>query len=367
VELEEAWIRLLGSKSVNCENLQHLEQLSRVLRNSHYTVGTVCALHEELLAVRALFDSRHPNLDIAPQDTNTYALGRIDNYHVVAACLPYKNYGTNSATNVASHMIRSFPSVEFCLMVGIGGGVPSTKNDIQLGDVVVSTGVIQYDIGKAFQNTAFKRTGHIQRPHRSLMTAISELESDPMLSATPLQEYIKVIESMRPEYRRPGKEFDRLSTTSYVHDPSQNTCEHCDGPQIERNPRPWDHPKIHYGLIGSGNQVVRDAELRDSLEKDSEICCFEMEAAGIMDMVRCLVIRGVCDYADSHKNDTWQKYAAATAAAYTKLSLSRRGNPDVLSGTPTHSDTVQMIHLPKRAGSSSQPVTSSPSNKRRKL
>ncbi len=32
----------------------------------------------------------------------------------------------------------------------------------------------------------------------------------------------------------------------------------------------------------------------------------------------CLVIRGICDYADSHKNDQWQRYAAATAAAYAR-------------------------------------------------
>lgn len=46
--------------------------------------------------------------------------------------------------------------------------------------------------------------------------------------------------------------------------------------------------------------------------------CFEMEAAGLMNDFPCLVIRGICDYADSHKNKTWQAYAAATAAACAK-------------------------------------------------
>ncbi|KAL3444390.1 hypothetical protein BJX65DRAFT_310973 [Aspergillus insuetus] len=43
-----------------------------------------------------------------------------------------------------------------------------------------------------------------------------------------------------------------------------------------------------------------------------------MEAAGLMNTYPCLVIRGICDYADSHKNKAWQGYAAATAAAFAK-------------------------------------------------
>ena len=46
-----------------------------------------------------------------------------------------------------------------------------------------------------------------------------------------------------------------------------------------------------------------------------------MEAAGVMNTIPCLVIRGICGYADSHKNDVWQEYASATAAAYAKLLL----------------------------------------------
>lgn len=53
-----------------------------------------------------------------------------------------------------------------------------------------------------------------------------------------------------------------------------------------------------------------------------DIICVEMEAAGLMDSFPCLVIRGICDYADSHKNKKWQPYAAATAAAYMKELLS---------------------------------------------
>jgi hypothetical protein len=43
-----------------------------------------------------------------------------------------------------------------------------------------------------------------------------------------------------------------------------------------------------------------------------------MEAAGLMNNFDCLVIRVIADYADSHKNERWQPYAAATAAAFAK-------------------------------------------------
>jgi nucleoside phosphorylase len=82
--------------------------------------------------------------------------------------------------------------------------------------------------------------------------------------------------------------------------------------------------RVHYGLIASGNQVVKDAEFRDEINKDlgGNVLCFAMEAAGLMNDFPCLVIRGICDYADSHKNKDWQEHAAAVAAAFTKELLS---------------------------------------------
>ncbi len=43
----------------------------------------------------------------------------------------------------------------------------------------------------------------------------------------------------------------------------------------------------------------------------------------------CLVVRGICDYSDSHKNDRWQRYAAAAAAAYAKELLGILDSGDV--------------------------------------
>ncbi|GJC77684.1 ankyrin-3 [Colletotrichum liriopes] len=66
---------------------------------------------------------------------------------------------------------------------------------------------------------------------------------------------------------------------------------------------------------------------RRQLTDDHDPLCFEMEAAGLMDTFPCLVIRGICDYSDSHKAKNWQEYAAATAAAYARELLCAMPTP----------------------------------------
>jgi nucleoside phosphorylase len=58
------------------------------------------------------------------------------------------------------------------------------------------------------------------------------------------------------------------------------------------------------------------------------VIAFEMESAGAWDYLPTIVIKSVCDYADSHKNKEWQEYAAATAAACTKAFLEERRSVD---------------------------------------
>ena len=127
---------------------------------------------------------------------------------------------------------------------------------------------------------------------------------------------------MEEEYICPGIEQDQLFEATYNHK-GGDPCRLCDRSKVvERSPRKNSAPKIHYGTIGSANEVIKDSETRDKLRADLGILCVEMEAAGLMDDFHCLVIRGICDYADSHKNKRWQPYAAATAAAYAKELLS---------------------------------------------
>jgi nucleoside phosphorylase len=69
--------------------------------------------------------------------------------------------------------------------------------------------------------------------------------------------------------------------------------------------------------------LIKDATVRDKLAAEKDVLCFEMKAAGLMNHFPCLVIRGICDYSDSHKNKEWQGYATMVAAAYAKDLLCR--------------------------------------------
>jgi nucleoside phosphorylase len=128
---------------------------------------------------------------------------------------------------------------------------------------------------------------------------------------------------MRPGFAYPGRDQDRLFQADYEHDASLPKCEKCDENREKVRPqRAFNGPDIHYGLIASGSQVIRNGMIRDKLAQERSTLCFEMEAAGFMDHFPCLVRRGICDYTDSHKNKDWQGYASATAAGYAKDLLS---------------------------------------------
>lgn len=65
---------------------------------------------------------------------------------------------------------------------------------------------------------------------------------------------------------------------------------------------------------------MRSAQHRAALAAKG-IIGIEMEGAGVWDQLPCLIVKGVSNYADSHKNDVWQNYAAATAVSVAKAFL----------------------------------------------
>jgi nucleoside phosphorylase len=294
-------------------------------RREDYTVGWVCALPVELAAARVMLDEKYDALDYEANDTNIYTLGRISQHNVVIVCLPAGQTGTNSAAATAVKMKSAFTSIRFGLMVGIGGGVPSVE-DIRLGDVVVSRphhvhgGVVQYDFGKATPSE-FERTGFLNSPPEILLNAISNIQADQLVGKSRLLEYLSKLKDM-PIFKRENAGSDVLFQADYNHVGGE-ACEKCNKQRVvSRKPRA-EEIVVHYGTIASGNQVMRDAVKRDKISTGlGSVLCFEMEAAGLINSFPCLVVRGICDYADSHKNKKWQAYAAGTAAAYAKVVLS---------------------------------------------
>ncbi|KAI1821809.1 hypothetical protein F4861DRAFT_532688 [Xylaria intraflava] len=301
-----------------------------------YTVGWMCAIGEELIAAQAVLDEKHATLSQVPvHDNNSYTLGRVGNHNVVIAAMPHRQYGLVSAAVVARDMVRSFPNVRIGLMVGIGGGAPSPKHDIRLGDVVISSpgcansGVLQYDYGKTVQDQSFTATGYLNQPPLFMMTALATLKAEHEAEGhtidTAIETFLEKKPRLRTKYRRPDPSTDILYKTHWKHaggkdDNCQVVCGTGRENIVNRPERlnEENSPAIHYGLIASANQLMKDAVLRDKLSAEKDVLCFEMEAAGLMNHFPCLVIRGICDYADTHKNTLWQGYAAMTAATYAR-------------------------------------------------
>jgi nucleoside phosphorylase len=119
-------------------------------------------------------------------------------------------------------------------------------------------------------------------------------------------------------FRFPGAANDQLYRLDYMHQQVGTPCEDgCDPTQrIERpiHDEQESFVVVHRGTIASGELVIKDAKKRDHLAREHGVLCFEMEAAGALVDFPCIVIRGISDYCDSHKNDVWQGYAAAAAA-----------------------------------------------------
>ncbi|KAM3485216.1 hypothetical protein MY8738_001464 [Beauveria namnaoensis] len=277
----------MGKRALIDDTVDQDDHEQRQLSNKAYVVGWICALETEYVAAQAFLDEKHaPPESVATNDNNDYTLGRIGKHNTVIAVLPGGEYGTAAAATVARDMLHSFTNVRIGLMVGIGGGAPNAKHDIRLGDVVVSVpqnglgGVLQYDFGKEIQDQPFHVTRCLAPPPPVLLTAVSGLRSAYKINALMVQ-------------------------------------------RVARDQDDDDDPTVHYGLIASANRLMKNAELRDQYANQRDILCFEMEAGGLNSHFPCLVIRGICDYADTHKNQKWQGYAAMTAAAYAKDLLRR--------------------------------------------
>ncbi|RFU24977.1 hypothetical protein B7463_g11364, partial [Scytalidium lignicola] len=290
--------------------LEHKVSQKRKLDQNAYTIGWICVLKSELNAAHALLDEEHERLPSAKRDDNSYLLGRIKEHNIVITFTGSGTYGTNAAAQTATNLLRTFPNIRFGLMVGVGGGAPKQPdpkdplNDIRLGDVVVSTpkgghgGVLQYGKGKWKGEEQFSIESHLNKPPIILLKGVENLQSDHDFGE--------------------GRDQDQLFKADCHHVGREDYSE-CNATQVEsRLDRESDDPVIHYGLIASGDAVMRSALRRNELRDAWGVSCFEMEATGLMDNFPCVVIQGICDYSDDHKNKLWQPYGAVVAAAYAK-------------------------------------------------
>ncbi|TQN66850.1 5'-methylthioadenosine/S-adenosylhomocysteine nucleosidase [Colletotrichum shisoi] len=336
----------------------------RPSRRDEFEIAVVCALPLEFdaaaLAFDEFWDDDGDTYGRAEGDTNTYTTGRIGQYNVVLSLL--SSMGKVGAATVATSLRSSYTGLRLALLTGICGGVPSpwTDDEVLLGDVVISKAVVQYDYGRQYPGRFIRRDtvdDNLGRPNKNIRSLVESFRTDlgrERLHRGASQVLGQIRENAakkrrRARYNRPDATEDTLFEPGYEHKHrdrsdcgcAENACEtaraaacaelRCDTARLVRRDRfddmlesePDDHFEIHVGCVGSGDMVMKSGLDRDRIARDHGLVAFEMEGAGMWDEVPCIVVKGVCDYADSHKNKRWQAYAAATAASVMKALLAR--------------------------------------------
>ncbi|KAJ9602886.1 hypothetical protein H2200_012666 [Cladophialophora chaetospira] len=344
-------------------------------RSRHeFSIALICALRKESDAVLALFDGHWRDhggeYSKVEGDNNIYWTGWIGDHNVVLVQMP--GMGNTKAAGVTSSLTASFPRIRLSLVVGICGGVPGrTKQEMILGDVVMSTRIVQLTLASRYPDTLVVKEIHkdqIGRPNMEIAAFLEQLQGRESFRRIQ-SETTKWTKTLREDdveaYDYPGREDDKLYEAGYRHkhqdpiicdvcaccerydDPVCDTARkmtcaqlRCDESKLVARKRLQRHPsedelvaenskrafpdmaatvpdpKIHFGPVASGDWVIKSQTHRDTV--DQEVIAYEMEGSGVSHNLPTVVIKGVCDYADSHKNKDWQNYAAATAAACMK-------------------------------------------------
>jgi nucleoside phosphorylase len=373
------------------EGVATMVTYSRPSLREDFELAIVCALPLEFDAVSLVFDEfwdqDGDRYGRARGDQNTYTTGRVGKHNVVLALLP--NMGKASAAGTTASLRSSYTKLRLVILSGICGGVPypGDKVEIILGDVVVSKHIVQYDYGRQYpgqfvtRDTVDDTLGRPTKDIRSLLATFETEHGLENLQRKTSEFLIQLQQSAETKGRRfryeyPGTSQDILFASTYVHKHQEQrdcscsessfacevavvaSCEElrCDasntiprerlGEQHHLEPKKEgsvaQQPKIFLGGVGSGDTVMKSGQDRDKIANAHGLIAFEMEGAGLSNELPCIVVKGVCDYADSHKNKMWQSFAAATSASATKALLERYTQTDQPADSILRSDTSPM-------------------------
>ncbi|KAL3467203.1 hypothetical protein BJX64DRAFT_283926 [Aspergillus heterothallicus] len=325
-----------------------------------FHIAIICALTLEADAVEALFDETYDRLSQRygkdPADKNAYINGKLGRHDVVLCYLP--GMGKRNAAAVAANLQVSYRNIKLALLVGICGGVPflTDKTEVILGDVFISDSVVEYDFGRQYPD-GFRQKSDVKdilgRPSLEIRAFIAALNgrSTRKEFEERTRQHLAILQTQRGMgWEYPGTGNDVLFEPSFRHRhyiselhhrcvcfssscDSDPICEEalagdcdtlgCVGTKVHRDRLSFEgpNPAINVGKFASADTVMKSGKHRQEIANKQDVVAFEMEAAGLWDILPCVIIKGVCDYADSHKNKKWQGYAAGTAACCTKSFL----------------------------------------------
>ena len=238
-------------------------------------VGVITIVTEEAQAVRRVLGLKPDRRNGLSFDLGTVDAGR---RALTIAALQTLSQGEGSIASAFSHLRETF-NPEVMVLTDIAGSI---NPDVHLGDVVIATRVICYDLRKETSERIIRRGQERQAP-AGIGHAVNRFFAD---------------------YGEPGIITSQVPGTA---------------PGVIR---------VLKGPVGSGNAVIahRDSEIVSYLLAfNDKILAIDMESDGFSqafhDRPRAerpsgwLVIRGISDHADEQKNDDYHHIAACNAAA----------------------------------------------------
>ncbi|RYP18626.1 hypothetical protein DL765_003833 [Monosporascus sp. GIB2] len=331
-------------------------QATRPNGRQDFEIAIICALKVEHDAVEAFLDEEFEvdgfSYGKAPGEYNAYTTGRIGQRAVVLAYMP--NMGKASSAMVASQLQMSFRQIKVAFLVGVCGAAPRDAIGWEtfLGDIMISTAVIQVDLGRQYSDGFIRKDtledtlGRANPEIRAFLKKLKGKRTSEKLEGK-TRKYVAELCAQDSEYAYPAGNYDNLYRADYRHKHqngySCQICVRCNTPDdpvcevaresscaelgcssarlVPRKREGMAHPILHFGRFASGDSVMKSGVHRDKIVSKERVIAFEMEGAGSWDCLSTVIIKSACDYADSHKNKAWQKYASATAAACTKAVL----------------------------------------------
>ncbi|KAL4949792.1 hypothetical protein BDW69DRAFT_187961 [Aspergillus filifer] len=216
----------------------------------------------------------------------------------------------------------------------------TVNNDMWLGDVVVSQptaegsmGVIAYDLGKPpSEDGEYQIAAINNRLPQFLLDVLLHMQSEnePLEIAKFVSQALDAYTDMMEQFSMPDITTDLLFKTDYSHPPNDQDCQMCEEQYlVERTPRTIEEPRVHYGLVVSGNQHVQDSTTRDLLaEQNAVLCLDQAHTSGLLNQLPFSRFEESVTTVIPTGQSTGRNCAAMTAAAYAKILLSQVRQPD---------------------------------------
>ncbi|MEC4880820.1 MAG: 5'-methylthioadenosine/S-adenosylhomocysteine nucleosidase [Scytonema sp. PMC 1070.18] len=274
----EAWMKGQSWYSQEFPDYKTVSAKESELLKKEIEIVIITATDKELYAVGHLLkpysskSKRSKKILQISERQETYYLGKFGEYKTVLTQCEMGNKSSGAAPFATQAAIQLwYPKA--IIMVGIAFGKTSIKQKI--GDVLVASGIIDYESQRIGQEKTIYRAGMI----RSNATLLNR--------------------------------FKNAKSWSFYR-PDSSLCE------------------MHYCSILSGDKLIDNFEFKENLFQEfPEAGGGEMEGVGLYASaermnVPCILVKSICDWADGDKKDIYQKFAAASAVSLVHEVLSNK-------------------------------------------